>query len=163
MQKSKGCLCSLHMRKTLSERPRLREASIGHDGKSIHLGNLHGEQDAAKAFDAKARELRGDKRAHGGSLQGNWLRLNFPTAQEQAYAKQQGMPMQNFPTAQEEAYAAEQGMPTHEENAEREAKAAEQHYKSSFIGVCWNKKQTRSASTPLTSSPRPQGTSLGFS
>ena len=129
-----------------------------HDGKQINLGYFHGEQDAAKAFDAKARELRGGQQAHGG----RW-RLNFPTAQEQAYAKQQGMPMQNFPTAQEEAYAAEQGMPTHEENAEREAKAAEQHYKSSFIGVCWNKKQTRSASTPLTSSPRPQGTSLGFS
>ena len=79
--------------------------SIQHDGKKIHLGSFHGEQDAAKAYDAKARELRGGQQAHGGRSGTQWLRLNFPTAQEQAYA-------------------AEQGMLTHEEYAEREAMAA---------------------------------------
>jgi hypothetical protein len=95
-------------------------ANIRHDGKHIHLGLFNNEQDAAKAFDAKARELRGEQQAHGGrSSKWHWCRLNFPTAQEEAYAK-------------------EQGMSTHEEHTERDTKAAEQNYKSRFVGVNWH-------------------------
>jgi hypothetical protein len=98
-------------------------AVIRQDGKNFYLGCFTDEQDAAEAFDAKARELRGEQRAHGGRSGPNWWRLNFPTAQEEAYAAEQGMPTNR---------------PTDEENAEREKKAAEQHYKSSFVGVCWS-------------------------
>ena len=58
-----------------------------------HLGRFDDEQDAARAVDTAARQLRGDS-AHGGKHTGNgqWLRLNFPTEREAKRAKALGMP-----------------------------------------------------------------------
>lgn len=43
------------------------QAQIGCDGKKFHLGLFATEEEAARAYDAKARELHGD-----------FARLNFP-------------------------------------------------------------------------------------
>jgi hypothetical protein len=74
------------------KRRRKWTARIGHDGKTVELGQFDDEKEAAEAFDAKARELRGTPQAHGGRSGSNWWRLNFPTAAEEQYAQQQGMP-----------------------------------------------------------------------
>ena len=68
------------------------EARIWHDGKRVHLGNFEDDKEAAEGFDAKARELRGQQQAHGGRSGTTWWWLNFPTAAEEQYAQQQGMP-----------------------------------------------------------------------
>ena len=54
------------------------QAIIHHDGERKPLGYSDDEQEAAQAFDAAARRLRGDD-AHGGYAGFNKLRLNFPT------------------------------------------------------------------------------------
>eukprot|EP01045_Picozoa_sp_COSAG04_P017963 COSAG04_NODE_1628_length_6114_cov_17.732502_2_plen_76_part_00 len=61
------------------------EARIRHEGQQQYLGCHVEEAAAARAFDAAARELRGDK-AHGGrasKFTQPW-RLNFPTPAEAA-------------------------------------------------------------------------------
>ena len=63
-------------------------AYIHHEGEFQHLGSFVDEREAARAFDAAARRLRGD-RAHGGrsaaaGTRGPVWRLNFPTAAEEA-------------------------------------------------------------------------------
>lgn len=75
-----------------------------HDGTHNNFGYFDSEQEAATAFDEAARRLRPQGQAHGGWSNGqhgwakgqNWLRLNFPTAAEKAYAAQQGMPSADF-------------------------------------------------------------------
>jgi len=58
-------------------------ASARHDGSKHNLGYFDDEQEAARAFDEKARQLRTTGQAHGGRAGTNWQRLNFPTAEEQ--------------------------------------------------------------------------------
>ena len=53
-------------------------AKIKSRGREEALGRFHSEEEAAKAFDAAARRLRGGPKAHVGRY-----RLNFPTAEEQ--------------------------------------------------------------------------------
>ena len=67
------------------------KAVISHDGKKHILGSFVDEHDAARAFDAAARRLRPKGKAHGARSGTQWLRLNFPTDKEEAYAVQQGM------------------------------------------------------------------------
>ena len=52
-----------------------------YDCENHDLGYFLGEDDAARAVDAMARELRGEK-AHGNGRIGARWRLNFPTADE---------------------------------------------------------------------------------
>jgi hypothetical protein len=51
-------------------------ASIKHEGKQKGKGAFHSEEEAARAFDDAARELRGGV-AHGAKF-----KLNFPTVAE---------------------------------------------------------------------------------
>ena len=61
--------------------------TIGHDGKRHSLGLFIDEQEAA-------RRLRPKDKPHGVLSGKKWLRLNFPTAVEEAFAKGKGMPPQ---------------------------------------------------------------------
>jgi len=75
------------------------KVSIGHDGTDHHTGYFDDEQEAARAFDAAARRLRPQGKAHGGRASNNkWQRLNNPTAAEKAFAKGEGMPPQKKQT-----------------------------------------------------------------
>ena len=65
--------------------------SIKRAGKQENLGQFLDEQEAARAFDAAARRLRPQGEAHGVKSGRNWLRLNFPTVEEEGFAAQQGM------------------------------------------------------------------------
>ena len=102
-------------------------ASIKHDGKDHHQGLLDDEQEAARAYDKAARRLRPNGQAHGGRSGVRWYRLNFPTVTEVAYGTKQGMPEPR--TADRKSAAA--------------AKAAAQGFRSSFVGVTWNKQNSR--------------------
>ena len=63
------------------------QAQLGHDGQRHFLGFFaeDKEEDAARAFDTAARNLRG-ARAHGGRNGTTWCYLNFPTEAEVAGA-----------------------------------------------------------------------------
>ena len=71
------------------------EASIGHDGKKHSLGYFDDEQEAARAYDTAARRLRPTGEAHRTGCEragaSGWLRVNFPTAEEEVFAAQKGM------------------------------------------------------------------------
>eukprot|EP01045_Picozoa_sp_COSAG04_P020658 COSAG04_NODE_2138_length_4717_cov_3.408402_2_plen_835_part_00 len=68
-------------------------AQIRHDGTTQPLGDYEVEEDAARAFDAAARRLRGD-RAHGGrGGAGKMFQLNFPTAAEVAAQEDSSPPV----------------------------------------------------------------------
>ena len=49
------------------------------------MGQFGDEQEAARAFDAAVRRLRPQGEAHGGRSGTQWLRLNFPRAEEAAF------------------------------------------------------------------------------
>ena len=99
-------------------------ASITHSGKGHHLGQYDDEQEAGRAFDTAARRLRPNGEAHGGRNGTNWVRLNFATVEEEAYAAQQGM-RDAGSTGSDPAVALA-------------AKA--QGFRSAFIGVSWPKR-----------------------
>jgi hypothetical protein len=83
-------------------------ACIRHDGKVNSLGSFVHEDDAARAFDAAARRLRGED-AHGGRAGGGKIpfrRLNFPTKEEVARAKARGMPPETTLDAYKECWRA---------------------------------------------------------
>ena len=86
-RRAAGLLSSPFVGVTWAKSVRRWGAQIVHDGQTQHLGSFYmREEEAARAFDAKARELRGDK-AHGGRKQaGGFWRLNFPTEAEAAAA-----------------------------------------------------------------------------
>jgi hypothetical protein len=67
-------------------------ATIWHDGTLHHVGCFNTDQEAAAAYDAAARRLRPKGKAHGVLAGKHWLRVNFPTPAEQAFAKGEGMP-----------------------------------------------------------------------
>ena len=67
------------------------QASLKHGGKDHYLGLHEDEHEAARVVDVAGRRLRPKGHAHGGRSGTRWLRLNFPTAKEEAYAAQQGM------------------------------------------------------------------------
>ena len=68
------------------------EACICHAGVQEHLGGFGDVQQAARAYDDAARRLRAKGEAHGGRAGQRWLRLNFPTAAEKAFAQDAEMP-----------------------------------------------------------------------
>ena len=72
--------------------------SITHSGGSHNLGYFTDDQEAARAFDVAARRVRRGK-AHGGRSGVHWHRLNFPTAAEEAFAEEKGMPARKKRTA----------------------------------------------------------------
>ena len=105
-------------------------AEIKHDGTQQHLGSFAEDQEAARAFDAAARRLRPKGKAHGVQVGSNWQRLNFPTAREEAYAAQQGLPtLSTVGSAEQKSATA--------------ASAAAQGFRSAFVGVCWETRQGR--------------------
>jgi hypothetical protein len=57
-------------------------AQIKHSGQKKNLGHYDNEDDAAKAFDEAARNLRGETVHGGGKPGGRKFLLNFPTAEE---------------------------------------------------------------------------------
>ena len=67
-------------------------AKIKHKGETHGLGQYDDEQEAGRAYDTAARRLRPNGEAHGGKTGTDWVRLNFATVEEEAYAAQQGMP-----------------------------------------------------------------------
>ena len=85
-------------------------ACIRHDGKVKALGSFVDEAEAARAFDAAARRLRGED-AHGGRVGGNFgfRRLNFPTQEEVARAKAHGMPPETAMAAYKQRWRAARG------------------------------------------------------
>lgn len=89
-------------------------AYISHENKRVDLGRFHDEVEAARAFDAAARRLRGDN-AHGGAVgKAVGFRLNFPTKYEVEKAR--------------EAKASRQ--------ADADKAMADQR-KSKYVGVYW--------------------------
>jgi hypothetical protein len=63
-------------------------ATLCHSGAVYKIGQYTDEEDAARAWDAAARKYRGAN-AHGGrNGRGQLMRLNFPTAEEDAAAKE---------------------------------------------------------------------------
>jgi hypothetical protein len=98
-------------------------AQISHNGKFHRLGHFDDEQEAARAFDTAARRLRSQGEAHGGRSGTYWHRLNFPTAEEEAFAVQQGMP----------------GSGAVEEKSAVVTKAEAQGFRSDYLGVTWPK------------------------
>ena len=56
-----------------------------HNGEKHSMGQFGDEQEAARAFDAAVRRLRPQGEAHGGRSGTQWLRLNFPRAEEAAF------------------------------------------------------------------------------
>jgi hypothetical protein len=74
------------------KRSRQWKAEISQTGETQQVGRFDDEQEAARAFDTAARRLRPQGEAHGGRAGKNWLRLNFPTAEEEAFAEGAGMP-----------------------------------------------------------------------
>jgi hypothetical protein len=99
------------------------DAQITHAGKYRRLGGFDDEREAARAVDTAARQLRGDD-AHGGRAGNNWLRLNFPTADEVKRAKDIGALL----TEEDKAAAAAEW---------------EQQGPSAFAGVNWKKDKGR--------------------
>ena len=103
-------------------------ATIQHDGAQHCLGLFDDEREAARAFDDEARRLRPTGKAHGGRAgTQQWHRLNFPTATEQVYAAQQGIP----------------AVGSLKEKSAMKASAAAQGFRSAFNGVTWHKLRHR--------------------
>ena len=102
------------------KRSRQWTAEIRHNGEYHKLGRFDDDQEAARAFDEAARRLRSKGEAHGGRAGSKWRRVNFSTAEEEAFAAQQGMPGTR---AEESAAVALQA----------------QGFRSDFIGVSWQK------------------------
>jgi hypothetical protein len=94
-------------------------AGIRHDGKLQHLGRFDDENEAARAVDTAARQLRGED-AHGGRSGNNTYRLNFPTEGEVKRAQDRGTLL----TEEDKAVAAA---------------ASERQGPSKFVGVSWYK------------------------
>ena len=92
-----------------------RNSTDGPKKRLRHLGAFPTELAAAQAYDAEARKLRPNGQAHGARVGTHWLRVNFPTPRE-------------------EAYAARQGMLTAEGRLAVTARAAAQGFKSKFVG-----------------------------
>jgi len=99
---------------------------INHNGKRHNQGQFDDEQEGARAFDTAARLLRPKGEAHGGRSGSCWLRLNFPTAEEEAFAAQQGM--------------RGTGAAAAEKTAEVALNAEAQGFRSDYLGVSWPKK-----------------------
>ena len=97
---------------------------IWHDRTNHSLGSFDDDQDAARAFDVAARRLRPAGKAHGGRSGTHRQRLNLPTARE-------------------EAYAAQQGLPSAEVKSAVAAKATAQAFRSALGGVSWHKQRSR--------------------
>ena len=93
-------------------------ARISHEGKERWKGTFHIEEEAARAFDDAARELR------GGAAHGAKFSLNFPTVAEK----------------QEAAAAVEPAKPA----ASAATTAAVAPARSSeYVGVCWDKRNCK--------------------
>jgi hypothetical protein len=99
-------------------------AQIIHEQKRQFLGSFDDERKAARAFDKRARKLRGAD-AHGGRAQNGkmWLRLNFPSEREVKGAEARGAVL----TEEERAAATALSV------------ASERQRPSAFVGVSWDK------------------------
>lgn len=117
-------------------------ASIGHGGKMHRLGYFDDEQEAARTFDTGARRLRPTGEAHGVRSRASWLRVNFPTAEEdEAFAARQQIVVSAGALA-----GAHRSTGAHRSAEEKSAvvdQAAAQNFKSELVGVTWSKQRGR--------------------
>ena len=67
-------------------------AEVKHDYTAYFAGSFLDECQAARAYDELARKLRPVGKAHGMLFRNKWLRVNFPTDAEEAFAKASGLP-----------------------------------------------------------------------
>eukprot|EP01045_Picozoa_sp_COSAG04_P010510 COSAG04_NODE_646_length_11599_cov_28.808435_7_plen_348_part_00 len=105
------------------------KAQIYHEGRTQTLGRFAEEAAAARAFDAAARRLRGEKAHNGSNGYGTVWLLNFPTAAETA-------------AAGEAAVVVDEAVVDAAEAAVAQRRAAKQPA-SPYAGVGWDKRRRR--------------------